>query len=171
MSTMIGIGYSAHDGTDLFDHLKALANKYDYGLLNGLNHAEADMRSGAEVAQRHLGWQHVVLLQSPRNHEVALAFGIEQEFTDHLTKGKSPRFFQFLKEVHVAFANKCTTLSIFFSSDWDPKDWVRHASGSMDKLISLLSEPGSWGIVFMIPETGHLQISSEFPFLFDVKLN
>ena len=128
------------------------------------------MRPGAEIAQKHMGWRHVVLLQSPRDRGVALAFGIYRELTDFGTKERPPRFFQFLKELNVVCTGKCSKLSIFFSGEWDKKDRVRHSSGSIHKLISLLSEPGHWGIVYLIPETGHLQWSDEIPLLFDVKL-
>lgn len=171
MSTTIGIGYSTKDGSDLFGDLKTLASKYDYGLLNGLEHAESDMRLGAEIAQKHLGWRHVVLLQSPKNREVALAFGIEKELVMHAMERKPARFFKFLRELNAMCRGKCSKLSVFFSAEWDAKDRVRHCSGNMEKLIALLSEPGHWSIVFLIPETGHLQISDEIPLLFDVKLN
>ena len=170
MSTAIGIGYSAQDDADLFDDLEALVNKYDYGLLNGLGHAELDMRAGVEIAQKHMGWKHVVLLQSPRDREVALAFGIDQELTAFVTKGKLPRFFQFLKELNAMYSNKCSKLSIFFSGEWDAKDRVQYISGPMDDLIVFLSKLGSWCIVYLIPGTGHLQVSDEIPLLFDVKL-
>ncbi len=171
MSTTIGIGYSTQDGSDLFGDLKTLAAKYGYGLLNGLKHAESDMRLGAEIAQKHLGWQHVVLLQSPQDREVALAFGIEKELVAHAMEGKPARFFQFLREMNALCRDRCSKLSMFFSGEWDAKDRVRHYSGNIEKLIALLSEPGGWSIVFMIPETGRLQISDEIPLLFDVTPN
>lgn len=170
MST-IGIGYAIQDDTDLFAELEVLANKYDYGLLNGLGYAELDMRAGAEIAQKHMGWKHVVLLQSPRDREVALGFGVDQELTAFITKGKPPRFFQFLKELNAMCSDKCSKLSIFFSGEWDAKDRVQYSSGPIDDLIAFLSKQGSWCIVYLIPETGHLQVSDEIPLLFDVKLN
>ncbi len=170
MSTAIGIGYSAHDHADLFDELKLLANKYGYGLLNGLTYAESDMRAGVEIAQKHMGWHQVVFLQSPQDREVALAFGIEQEMTDFWAKGEPTRFFPFLKELIVGWSDKCQKLSLFFSGEWDAKDRVRYNSGTIDDLITLLSKPGSWGIVYLIPETGHFQVSDKIPLLFDVKL-
>ncbi len=171
MSTTIGIGYSTRDGSNLFEDLKALATKYEYGLLDGLQYAESDMRLGAEIAQRHLGWQYVALLQSPQDREVALAFGIEKELIMHAMEGKPARFFQFLRELNAMCRGRCSKLSMFFSAEWDGKDRVRHYSGNIEKLIALLSEPGNWCIEFLLPETGLLQASDEIPLLFDVKLN
>ncbi len=51
------------------------------------------------------------------------------------------------------------------------KDRVQYSSGPIDDLIAFLSKQGSWCIVYLIPETGHLQVSDEIPLLFDVKLN
>jgi hypothetical protein len=170
MSTAIGIGYSTHDHADLFDEVKALANKYGYGLLNGLTYAESDMRAGVEIAQKHMGWGKVVFLQSPRDGgATALAFGIEQEMTDSWSKGNPARFFQFLKQLIAGVSDKCQKLSLFFSGEWDTKDRVRYSSGTIDDLITLLSKPGSWGVVYLIPETGQLQVSDEIPLIFDVK--
>jgi hypothetical protein len=170
MSTTIGIGYSTHDESDLCDSLKLLANKYGYGLLNGLQYAESDVRSGIEIAQKHMGWQKVVLLQSPPDREVALAFGISEELFALETEGEHPRFFEFLKELAVTCSTKVSKLSLFFSGEWDEKDRVRYSSGTIDELIASLARPGHWGIRYLIPETGRLQFSSEIPLLFDLKM-
>ena len=171
MSTTIGIGYSTHDGSDLFEDLKLLANKYGYGLLNGLKYAELDMRAGVEIAQRHMKWQRVVFLQSPPDREVALAFGITEELFALELEGKRPRFFDFLTELSSTQLVRTKKLAIFFSGEWDANDPVRYSSGTIDVLIYLLSMPGHWGIRYLIPETGRLQFSDEIPLLFDVKLD
>lgn len=170
MSTTIGLGYSTEDNVDLFDDLKALADKFGYGLLNGIEYSEPDVKSGLEVAQKNEGWEHLLFLQSPRDREVALAFGIHEELTAHETTGKSPQFFDFLNQLAVLCSEKCTKLGIFFAGEWYEKDRVRYSYGTVDNLVSLLSMPGHWGIRYLIPETGHLQDSDEIPFIFDLKL-
>ena len=80
MSTTIGMGYNSKNGQDLYPLLRTIAGTYGYGLLDGIEYAELDMRSGLEEAQKHMGWNRLLLLQSPIDREVGLAFGIEQEF-------------------------------------------------------------------------------------------
>ena len=170
MSTTIGLGYSTDSDIDLFSDLQALAEKFGYGLLNGINYAESDVRAGLEVAQKNEGWEHVLFLQSPRGGQVGLAFGIDEELTAFETSGQHPQFFDFLNELTALCSEKCNKLGIFFASEWYEKDRVRFSYGTVAGLISLLSMPGHWGIRYLIPETGHLQDSDEIPFLFDLKL-
>lgn len=171
MSTTIGLGYSVKDDSALFDDLKALANKFGYGLLRGIEYAESDMKFGLEVAQKNEGWEHLLFLQSPRDREVALAFGIHEELIAYETTGKRPQFFDFINQLVILCSKKCKKLGIFFAGEWYEKDRVRYSYGTVDNLISLLSMPGYWGIRYLIPETGRLQDSDEIPLIFDLKLN
>ena len=170
MSTTIGFGYSAEDNIDLFDDLKALAGKFGYGLLNGMEYAESDVKCGLEVAQKNEGWEHLFFLQSPRDREVALAFGIDEELTTHETTGKTPQFFDFINQLVILCEGKCKKIGIFFAGEWYAKDRVRYSYGSAYNLISLLSMPGHWGMRYLIPETGCFQDSDEIPFIFDFTL-
>ena len=113
MSTTIGIGYTPKNNVDLYEDLKVLACKYGYGLLNGIECAELDMRSGLEGAQKCEGWEHVLFLQSPRDCEVALAFGIHEELSAYETIGKRPPFFEFLGQLVARHAGNCKKLSFF----------------------------------------------------------
>ena len=169
MSTTIGFGYNANDGVYLFDDLKSLAEKFGYGLLNGIENSESDVRSGLEFAQRNQGWANLVFLQSPRGGNVGLAFGIHEELIALELSGNHPPFFDFLNELNALCARKCKKLGIFFAGEWYEKDHVRYSYGLVDDLIFLLSMPGNWGIRYLIPETGRLQDSDEIPLLFDLK--
>lgn len=170
MSTTIGLGYSTKNHVDLFDELQALANKFGYGLLNGIEYSELDVRSGLEIAQKNEGWEHLLFLESPKNEKVGLAFGIEEELTTFETSGKRPKFFDFLSQLTVLCSGKCKKLSIFFAGEWYEKERVRFSYGTVDNLISLLSMPGHWCIRYLIPQTGRLQDSDEIPLIFDLKL-
>jgi hypothetical protein len=172
MSTTIGIGYSTYDKDrdDFFSQLIPAANKFGYGLLHGINYAEKDVRRGLEIAQRNQGWDQVLFLQSPINGEVSLAFGIHEELTKFQMFGTHPKFFNFLLELSELGSQKCIKLGVFFSGDWYENDPARYNDGSIDKLISLLSMTSHWGIIYLIPKTGHLQFSDESPLVFDLKL-
>jgi len=171
VSTTIGLGYSTENNIDLFDDLKVLADKFGYGLLNGIEYSEPDVKTGLEVAQKNEGWEHLLFLQSPKNDEVSLAFGIEEELMAIETSEKYPKFFDFLTQLVDLLSGKCKKLGVFFAGEWYEKDRVRYSYGDVDNLISLLSMPGHWGIRYMIPETGRLQDSDEVPLIFDVKSN
>lgn len=170
MSTTIGFGYSIEDNTDIFDKIERVAKKYKYGLLDGIQYAEADSRFGINIAKKHEKWDKIVLLQSPIVNEVGLAFGINKELIDFETTGKYPKFFDFLKEVIPLCSEKCKKLGVFFSGEWYEDDRIRFSYGSVDDLISLLSMPGNWGIRYLVPETGRLQDSDEIPLIFDLKI-
>ncbi len=170
MSITIGIGYSAEDDSGLFDDLKALADEFGYGLLNGIEYSESDVKFGLEVAQKNEGWKHLFFLQSPRDRKVALAFGIHEELIAYETTGKRPRFFDFINRLVSLCSKKCDKLGVFFAGEWYEKDRVRYSYGTVDNLISLLSMPGYWGIRYLIPETGRLQDSDEIPFIFDLNV-
>jgi hypothetical protein len=170
VSITIGFGYSVEESADIYDELKALAEKFGYGLLNGIEYSEEDVRSGLEIAQKTEGWEQLVFLQSPPDREVSLAFGIHEELTAHEVPGKHPQFFDFLKEFIVVCSRKCAKLGIFFSGDWYENTRVRYSLGTVDDLIVLLSMPGHWGIRYLIPATGDLQFSDEIPLIFDLKL-
>lgn len=170
MSTTVGLGYSSSCDTDIFHDFQGLADKFGYGLLNGISCAESDVRGGLETAQKREGWEHILLLQSPRNDKVGLAFGIHEELTAFETKGQRPKFFDFLIELSELCSGRCEKLGIFFAGEWYEKDRVRFSYGAVDDLISLLSMPGHWGIRYLVPETGNLQDSDETPLLFDLKL-
>jgi|SRR5690554_2467382 len=170
MSTTIGLGYSSSCNADLVHDVQVLADKFGYGLLSGIGYAESDVRDGLEAAKENEGWEHLLFLQSPRNDEVGLAFGIHEELTAFETKGQRPKFFDFLVELSELCSGRCKKLGIFFAGEWYKKDRVRFSCGTVDDLISLLSMPGHWGIRYLIPETGNLQDSDETPLLFDLKL-
>lgn len=173
MSTTIGLGYSAKDGNDddFFGELEVLADEFGYGLLRGVGYAESDMKLGLKVAQQNEGWEHLLFLQSPRDREVALAFGIHEELIAYETTGKRPQFFDFINQLVILCSKKCKKLGVFFAGEWYEKDRVRYSYGTVDNLISLLSMPGYWGIRYLIPETGNLQDSDEIPFIFDLTIN
>jgi len=169
MSTTIGIGYSSYD-VNLVYKIRVLTDRFGYGLLNGINFAEADVKEGLEAAKESEGWEHLVFLQSPRHCEVGLAFGIHEELAAFEKEGVSPPFFDFLVELSELCSGKCKKLCVFFSSEWYKKDRVRFSYGTIDDLILLLSMPGHWCIRYLIPETGNLQDSDEIPLLFDLKV-
>ncbi len=169
MSTTIGFGYSTDNNTDLYDDLKILADKFGYGLVNGPNFAEPDVKDGVEVAQKNKGWKYIHLLQSPKNNEASLAFGIHEELNTYETIRERPKFFNFLSELESFSSGKCKKLGVFFSGEWSSKDRVRYSCGNTSDLITLLSMPGNWGIRYLIPETGRLQDSDETPLIFDLK--
>jgi len=146
-----------------------LARKYEYGLLDGIEYCELDTKTGLEVAKKNEGWDHLHLLQSPVDRDVALAFNIHQELTDFEVKGEYPRFFDFLKELANIRTEKCEKLGVFFSGEWFKNDRVRYSYGTVDDLITLLSMPGYWGIRYLIPETGRLQDCDEIPLIFDLQ--
>lgn len=170
MSTTIGLGFSAEDDSGLFDDLKALADTFGYGLLSGIEYSESDVKSGLEVVQKNEGWKHLIFIQSPRDRDVALAFGIDEELTAYETTGKRPRFFDFINQLVILCSKKCKKLAFFFAGEWYEKDRVRYSYGTVDDLVFLLSMPGHWGIRYLIPETGSLQDSDEIPLIFDLKL-
>jgi hypothetical protein len=171
VSTTIGFGYSSDSNDDLFSDLQALAEKFGYGLLNGIDYAELDVRDGLEVAKKNVAWEHLLFLQSPRSGDVGLAFGIHEELTAFEVKGQRPKFFDFLTELAALCSEKCKKLGVFFAGEWHEKDRVRFSYGTVDDLISLLSMPGHWGIRYLVPETGRLQDSDEIPLIFDLKLS
>tara|TARA_R110000823_G_scaffold170024_1_gene302520 strand:+ start:688 stop:1200 length:513 start_codon:yes stop_codon:yes gene_type:complete len=169
VSTTIGLGYSAPSNADPFNDIKVIAERFGYGLLNGIDYAESDVRGGLENTKEIEGWDHLLLLQAPINEGVSLAFGIHEELSAFETQGKRPKFFDFLIELSELCSGRCRKLSIFFSGEWYKADRVRFSYGSVDDLISLLSMPGHWGIRYLIPQTGKLQDSDETPLLFDLK--
>lgn len=171
MSTTIGLGYSFFDNADIYHDIQILADKFGYGLLNGIRYAESDVRDGLEIAKKNEGWQHLLFIQSPRNDKVSLAFGIEEELTALETKMLRPKFFDFLTELSKVCSGRCKKLGIFFAGEWYEKDKVRYSYGSVDDLITLLSMPGHWGIRYLIPSTGRLQDSDEIPLLFDFRFS
>lgn len=168
MSTAIGIGYSTANDTNLFNELKALAKKFDYGLLDGIEYSELDMKSGLEIAKKSQGWEHIHFLQSPVDREIALAFGIYQELTDFEVKEIRPRFFDFLKQLALICSGKCKNLGMFFSEEWYEGDRIRYSYGDIDKLITFLSMPGNWGLLYLHPESGDLQFFHEIPLVFNL---
>lgn len=169
MSITIGFGYSCNDNSALFEQLKTLADKFDYGLLSGIEYCELDVKDGLEIAKKNEGWEYVSFLQSPIDREVALAFGIDQELTNFEITGKRPEFFDFLNQLNILCSKKCSKIGLFFSSEWYEEDRVRYSYGTTEDLISLLSMPGHWGMRYLIPGTGHLQDSDEIPFIFNLK--
>ena len=172
MSTTIGIGIGKNTGddTELFETLEKLVGRYGYGLLNGVAYAELDMRAGLEIAQKHRGWEHVLLLQYPPVDGLALAFGIDQELTALEMKGNRPTFFDFLGELARECTERFESIDVFFSGEWHSGDRVRFSYGTLVDLITLLSMPAHWGIRYLIPETGHFQDSDETPLIFEVRL-
>jgi len=171
MSTIIGLGCSSCCDSVLFHDIQVLADKFGYGLLNGIDCAEHDVRDGLETTKENEGWDYVFFLQSPKNDAVGLAFGIHEELTTFETKRQRPKFFDFLVELAELCSGRCKKLGIFFASEWYKKDRVRFSYGNVDDLISLLSMPGHWGIRYIIPKTGNLQDSDEIPFLFDLSFD
>ena len=171
MSTTIGIGCSCPDRNDVFEELQVLAGKFGYGLLNGIDHAESDVRGGLQVAKENEGWECLMLLQSPKDNQVGLAFGIHEELTRFETMGVRPRFFDFLVELFDFCSGGCDKLSVFFAAEWCDKDRIRFSYGGVDGLIALLSLPGHWGGRYLIPETWTLQDSDEVPLIFDFNIS
>lgn len=169
MSTTIGIGYSPIPGENFFHKLEELSNKFGYGLLDGVSHAEADVLEGLEITKNRQGWENIALLQSPPNSASSLAFGIHEELTKFETEGKRPRFFDFIIELSEISSESVEKLAIFFAGEWYKKDKVRFSYGTAQDLITLLSMPGNWGVRYMIPETGNLHDSDETPLLFEIK--
>ncbi|WP_111641630.1 hypothetical protein [Marinimicrobium alkaliphilum] len=170
MSTTIGIGYSTIDDSEIYPELKLIAEKFGYGLLNGVEHSESNVRSGLEIMQKNENWMNVLFLQFPIDDDIGLAFGIHEELTAFEVSGDRPKFFDFLAEVSRLASQKCKKLGFFFAGEWLEGDRVRYSYGNIDRLITLLSLPGNWGIRYMIPQTGRLQDSDEIPFTFDLNL-
>lgn len=65
MSTTIGLGYSTVDDSEIYTELKSITEKFGYGLLNGIEHSEPDVRFGLEVMQTNENWKNLHFLQSP----------------------------------------------------------------------------------------------------------
>lgn len=170
MSTTIGFGYSTVDDGEIYTELKAVAENFGYGLLNGIKSSESDVRSGIEIMQENENWNNVRFLQSPIDDDVGLAFGIQEELIAFEMTSDRPKFFDFLNEVSQLATQKCKKFGIFFAGEWYEGDRVRYSYGNVDRLITLLSLPGNWGIRYMIPQTGKLQDSDEIPFTFDLSL-
>ncbi|VAW62713.1 hypothetical protein MNBD_GAMMA08-1241 [hydrothermal vent metagenome] len=171
MSTTIGIGCSPKNNIKYIDDLKALVDRFGYGLYDGIEFSEPDVKSGLVMAQKNEGWEHLLFLQSPKGSNVSLAFGIEEELIAFETKGEWPVFFDFINQLVVLSSGKCKKIGIFFASEWYEKDRIRYSYGTADDLISLLSMPGHWGIRYLIPETGRLQDSDDIPLIFDLKFD
>lgn len=169
MSITIGMGYCNEDNDNLPHRIRTLADKFGYGVLIGIDYAEADVRGGLEVAKKNSGWDHILFLQSPIRDEVSLAFGIDEELTALETESQRPKFFDFLIELSKLLSGKCRKVDIFFAGEWYKDDRARYSYGTVDDLISLLTMPGHWGIRYMVPQTGHLQDSDETPLLFSVR--
>lgn len=167
MSTTIGLGY-APTSDAVFAELRALANRFSYDLIAGLNSSEAEVKSGLETAQRIEGWECIGLLQSPTESNAALAFGIHEELNELELTGTHPKFFDFLSELQGVAEGRCSKLGVFFAGEWGPHDRVRYSYGTSQQLVALLSMPGHWGIRFLIPETGRLHDSDEIPLIFDL---
>lgn len=168
MSTTIGLGFSAADENGIFDELRLLSEKYGYGLLNGIEFAESDVRSGLEVMKKNEGWKHLYILQSPIRPDVGLAFGIYEELMEFEVGGSQPKFFEYIVEVAALLPASYEKTGIFFAGEWYENDRVKYSYGNIERLICILSLPGNWGTRYMIPETGHLQDSDEIPFVFDL---
>ena len=161
MSTTIDLGYLTIDNSEIYTELKFIAEKFGYGLFNGIEYSESDVCPGLEVMQKNENWKHILFLQSPINDDVSLAFGIHQELNSLGLTGARPKFLDFLSVKSSEF---------FFAGEWYESDRVRYAYRNIDRLITLLSLPGHWGGRYMIPETGHLQDSDEVPFIFSLNL-
>lgn len=169
MSTTIGFGISATDDNGMFDGLKMLSESYGYGLLRGSEYAESDVRSGLEVMRKNEGWNELFFLQSPINSGVGLAFGIHEELVALETDGVKPKVFEFLTEAAALLSKiNCNKVGIFFAGEWYENDRVKYSYGNIERLVDILSLPGSWGTRYMIPESGRLQDSDETPFVFDL---
>jgi hypothetical protein len=52
MSTTIGLGYSTSNGREIFSEILLIAEKFGYGILNGIEFAERDVRSGLQIMQK-----------------------------------------------------------------------------------------------------------------------
>jgi len=170
MSTTIGLGYSTSNGREIFSEILLIAEKFGYGILNGIEFAERDVRSGLQIMQKNENWLQLLFLQSPKNGDVSLAFGIHEELTTFEITNEPPRFFEFLNEVSQFATLRCKKFGFFFAGEWHAKDRVRYSYGDIDRLIALLSMPGNWEIRYMIPENGRLQDSDETPFVFDLQI-
>ena len=168
MSTTIGFGICTAEDCRVFNELKILARKYGYGLLNGIEFAESDARAGLDVMKINDGWSDLFFLQSPIDADTALAFGIHEELIALETNNTRPVFFQFLTESESLLSSKCSKVGIFFAGEWYAKDRVKYSYGTIGRLIDILSLPGSWGVRYMIPESGQLQDSDETPFVFNL---
>lgn len=169
MSVTVGVGYALNSNRDLYSELQPIATKLEYGLLNGIEYSESDIKPGLEIAKRNEEWENILLLQSPKQGKVGLAYGVHEELVQFETSGVRPVFFEFLNEISKLDIN-FKKLSFFFASEWCSTDRIRYSYGTMGDLITLLSMPGYWGTRYMIPETGHLQDSDETPFIFDLSL-
>lgn len=170
MTTTIGIGYRNIENEDLITALKPIADKFEYGLLCGIENSELDMRSGLEVAKVHQDWADVLILKSPPDGAGALAFDIVEELYLFELKNIKPRFFDFLVELSGIAGKKCSKLGIFFSAEWHADDRCRYSYGQIKRLIDLLSLPGNWSLRYLTPPSGRLQDSDETPLIFDVML-
>lgn len=56
MSTTIGLGYSTSNGREIFSEILLIAEKFGYGILNGIEFAERDVRSGLQIMQKNENW-------------------------------------------------------------------------------------------------------------------
>jgi len=169
VSTTIGFGFHVKLDAVSLAALERLANAFDYGLAEGIEHAENDMRTGLQVAQRHRTWKQVVFLLSPRSS--TMAFGIDQELTAREISGIQPPFFSFMDQFGGQLPDEHDLVDVFFSGEWYERDQVRYTYGNLADFIGFLSMPGHWGLRHLIPETGHFQDSDEIPLVFALRLN
>lgn len=170
MSTTIGVGYCCKPGEEISLDLAQLAERFGYGALLGIQHAEDEVKEGLSAAKKCEKWRDVVLFRAPRASKGALASGIQDEFLSLEVNGRRPVFFDFLNEISTSCAGRCDKFGIFFAGEWGGNDRIRYSYGSPVDLIALLSMPGNWGGRYLIPKTGRLQDFDDVPLIFDLKL-
>ena len=168
MGITIGLGYTPKIGESLFNDIRTLAENYEYGCLNGINHALPDVVNGLHVVQKFEGWNCVHFLQSPNTQDEAVAYGIQEEIDKYETERTKTKFFDFLIDLAALFKEKSTDFGIFFSLDWFPSDPVRYSWGDVNCLISILKTPGSWGSIYLKPDSRTLHESFDIPLVFRV---
>lgn len=144
------------------------AERYGYDAISGIDAAEADVQAGLRQASARLGWQSHILLKAPRGNKGVLAFGIQEEFTAHETKGTIPPFFDFLSDADVVLRTNYDVYWVVFAGEWGEDERIRIEEGNLKDLIRRLSGPGNWCQRLFVVKTGRFQDSDEVPLVFRV---
>ena len=168
MSTTVCLAFSTSLPQAIVDNLNAIAGRYRYELVVGIDAAEKDVQEGLRQISDRLGWNCHVFLRAPVGSLGVLAFGIQEELYAYETTGTPPPFFGFLKDVDECLMGMNNAYWIVFAGEWGLNERIRLEEGSAAKLIERLSGPANWGERLYVVRAGCFQDSDEVPLVFKV---
>lgn len=79
--------------------------------------------------------------------------------------GEIATFFRIASEAALGLAPKIAWIA---AHDWSPGNRVRWDSGDVDRLVSFASSPFAWRTAFLLPVSGQVQLSDDWPYWFEV---